>query len=78
MSATVIPFPEPPLAEPCADPARCGQVMELVNIDSRTLVCPVCGLVGHLDATLAELNAALAEAEALEDAGNVIPFKARP
>lgn len=80
MTATVIPFPEPELAAPCADPARCLSVAEVQVGTVLTAVCPRCGLVGVLDATLAELDAAVAAAEALEDArgSNVIPFEARP
>jgi hypothetical protein len=75
--SNVIPFPEPELAAPCADPARCLAIAEVQVGPVLTAVCPRCGLVGVLDATLAELNAAFAEAEAREDASNVVAFPGR-
>ncbi|UYW28246.1 hypothetical protein OKC48_06920 [Methylorubrum extorquens] len=66
MTATIIPFPEREIefAEPCSDPASCLSVIELQGTDTLTAVCPRCGLVGHLDATLAELDEAVEAAEA--------------
>ena len=60
VTATVIPFPERPLPQPCGDPVACGHIVELPGSDGRTLVCLRCGLAGHDDARLTALDAALA------------------
>ncbi|WP_342163149.1 hypothetical protein [Methylobacterium sp. SD21] len=65
MSAQIIPFPEPALRAPCADPAACLSFAEVQVGDVLTAVCPRCGMVGVLDATLAELDAAIEAQEAL-------------
>jgi len=77
VTATIHPFPEPALRPPCADPAACLAVAEVQVGDVVTAVCPRCGRVGVLDATLAELDAAIAEAEARDDACNVVAFPGR-
>ncbi|MGE7157264.1 hypothetical protein ACQKJ1_26475 [Methylorubrum rhodesianum] len=63
MSATIIPFPERPLPQPCSDPATCAHVVDLPGSDGRTVVCLRCGLAGHDDARLTALNAAIDDQE---------------
>ena len=67
MTDTVIPFPEREhtFAAPCADPAYCSAVFELTAPGTRTIVCVRCGKSTVLDATLDELDAAIAAAEAV-------------
>ncbi|WHQ68634.1 hypothetical protein [Methylorubrum extorquens] len=64
MTAQIIPFPERPLPEPCADPVACTHLVELPGSGGRTLLCLRCGLAGHDDARLAALDAVLDAEEA--------------
>lgn len=77
MTATIHPFPEPALRPPCADPAACLAVAEVKIGDVLTAVCPRCGRVGVLDATLDELDAAIVAQEAREAPANVVAFPGR-
>jgi len=66
VSAEIIPFPqrEHRFDSPCADPATCGSVFEIVSAGTRAVVCTRCGKAAVIDAALEELDAAIAASEA--------------
>jgi len=77
VTATIHPFPEPALRPPCADPAACLAVAEVQVGSVVTAVCPRCGRVGVLDATLDELDAAIEAQEVHEAPVNSTAFPGR-